>query len=240
MAGLNVLVADDERPALDEMQFLLSRDHRVDTVAEAAGGVEALQLLENRDLDAAFLDIAMPGLSGLDLARVLAKFERSPAVVFVTAHEQYAVEAFEINVIDYLLKPISAERLGESLRRILTTGSDPVDDETLAVERAGVTRFIRRADVLWVESYGDYVRLHTHDDHHLLRTPLTTLAEAWGQAGFVRIHRRYLVAVDRIEQLRTEANRVTVLLGGTELEVSRRHAHQLRERLLTPEHRKTP
>lgn len=236
MAGLNVLVADDERPARDELRYLLSRDDRVSCVIEAHGGVEVLRLLEDHGVHTVFLDIAMPGFSGIELARVLAKFENPPAIVFVTAHEQYAVEAFEINVVDYLLKPLTAERVSESLRRVLAVNAEPDDDETLAVERAGVTRFIRRNDVLWVETHGDYVRLHTHDDHHLLRTPLATLAESWRQVGFVRIHRSYLVDVNRVEQLRTDGSRMSVLVNGTELDVSRRHARDLRERLLGSAH----
>ena len=232
MAGLDVLVVDDERPAREELRFLLDQDRRVGTVLEAGGGIEGLRILENHRVDAMFLDIAMPGLSGIELARVLARFEHPPDIVFVTAHEEYAVEAFEINVVDYLLKPLTAERVGESLRRLLGREDADSDDESLAVERGGVTRFIRRSDVLWVEAHGDYVRLHTRDDHHLLRTPLTSLADSWRSAGFVRIHRSYLVDVHKIEQMRTEGNRVSVIIGGHELDVSRRHARDLREQLL--------
>src|SRR5699024_6503381 len=232
MAGLDVLVVDDERPAREELRFLLDQDRRVGTVLEAGGGIEGLRILENHRVDAMFLDIAMPGLSGIELARVLARFEHPPDIVFVTAHEEYAVEAFEINVVDYLLKPLTAERVGESLRRLLGRDDTEPDDESLAVERGGITRFIRRSDVLWVEAHGDYVRLHTRDDHPLLRTPLTSLADSWRSAGFVRIHRSYLVDVRKIEQMRTEGNRVSVLIGGHELDVSRRHARDLREQLL--------
>lgn len=232
MAGLHVLIVDDERPAREELRYLLDQDWRVTTVLEADGGIETLRILEEHNVDAMFLDIAMPGFSGIELARVLSKFEQPPAIVFVTAHEEYAVEAFEINVVDYVLKPLTAERVGESLRRLLSREDSPATDISLAVERGGITRFVRRSDVLWVEAHGDYVRLHTRDDHHLLRTPLTSLAESWRNAGFVRIHRSYLVDVRKVEQLRTEGNRVTVIIGGHELDVSRRHSRDLREQLL--------
>src|SRR5699024_1213402 len=117
MAGTDVLVVDDERPAREELRFPLDQDRRDGPAREADGRIEGLRILETHRVDALFLDIALPGLSGIELARVLARFEHPPDIVFVTAHEEYAVEAFEINVVDYLLKPLTAERVGESLRR---------------------------------------------------------------------------------------------------------------------------
>ncbi|MEO6470197.1 MAG: response regulator, partial [Aeromicrobium sp.] len=142
-AGLKVLVADDEAPARNELGYLLREDERIASVIEVASGVEALQAFEANEIDAVFLDIAMPGFSGLELARVLSRFERPPAVVFVTAHYEHAVEAFEINVVDYLLKPVRSERARESVRRILAKDevvTDAGGDETIAVELGGVTR----------------------------------------------------------------------------------------------------
>src|SRR5699024_691249 len=191
MAGLDVLVVDDERPAREELRFLLDQDRRVGTVLEAGGGIEGLRILENHRVDAKFLEIAMPVLSRIELPSVLARFEHPPAIVFVTAHEEYAVEAFEINVVDYLLKPLTAERVGESLRRLLGREDADSDDESLAVERGGVNRFISRTGVFMVDDDGVYVLLHIRCDHHLLRTPLTSLADSWRNAGFVRIHRSY-------------------------------------------------
>ena len=141
----------------------------------------------------------MPGLDGLDVARVLARFKAPPKVVFVTAYDEHAVEAFDLRAVDYLLKPVRAERLAEAVRRVgdaLGAGTDPVatdDDETIAVELGGVTRFVQRSDVRFVEAQGDYARLHTAGESHLVRVPLTTLEEEWAAAGFVRIHRSHLV-----------------------------------------------
>lgn len=233
--GLRVLVADDELPARNELGFLLQEDDRIEAVIEVESGVEALQAFEVDDFDAVFLDIAMPGFSGLDLARVLSRFETPPAIVFVTAHFEHAVEAFEINVVDYLLKPIRADRVRESVRRILAqdeSTEDVDEDETIAVELGGVTRFIHRSDVKYVESQGDYVRIHTAEGGHLLRMALSNLADEWKDFGFIRIHRRFLVAISSISEVRQDGNHCSVVLGDIELDVSRRHTRNLKDQLL--------
>ena len=123
---LTALVIDDERPALDELTFLLGHDARVGEVLACDSATEALRLLQDREVDVVFLDIQMPGLSGLDLAQVLARFRVPPPVVFVTAHEQHALEAFDLNAVDYVLKPVRGERLAEAVRRVLdATGRQP-------------------------------------------------------------------------------------------------------------------
>ena len=124
---LTALVIDDERPALDELTFLLGHDARVGEVLACDSATEALRLLHDREVDVVFLDIQMPGLSGLDLAQVLARFRVPPPVVFVTAHEQHAVEAFDLNAVDYVLKPVRAERLAEAVRRVVVVGGDEDD-----------------------------------------------------------------------------------------------------------------
>lgn len=231
---LRVLAVDDERPALDELVWLLGADERIGSVRSADSADKALRALHDEQFDAIFLDVQMPGLSGLDLARVLSRFATPPAVVFVTAHEEHAVDAFELGVVDYVLKPVRDGRLAEAVRRV-TRGATaaPADaDESILVELAGVSRFVSRADVLFVEAQGDYARLHTSAGSHLVRVPLSSLADRWGDAGFVRIHRSLLVALGHIEELRTEAGRCTVVVGGTELTVSRRHTRELRDMLV--------
>lgn len=235
---LRVLVVDDEAPALDELRWLLERDPRVGAVRAAGSAAEALRILQEGGVDAVFLDIHMPGLTGLDLAQVLANFKEPPPIVFVTAHDEHAVDAFELRAVDYVLKPVREERLAEAVRRLVDAGARPAEgaDDQIAVERGGVTRFIRRADVRFVEAQGDYARLHTAADSHLLRTPLTTLADEWAAAGFVRIHRSLLVNLAHIREVRMDEGRCTVMVGTTPLQVSRRHTRELRE-LLT---RRTP
>jgi len=232
-----VLVVDDEPPALEELAYLLGADRRIGEVLTAASGEQALRVLEHDDLvDAIFLDVAMPGLSGLDLARVLGRFRSPTPVVFVTAHDDHAVEAFELHAVDYLLKPVRRDRLTEAVRRLVGASAEPAaeadDDETIAVELGGVTRFVNRSEIRYVEAQGDYARLHTADGSHLLRVPLTVLEENWAGAGFLRIHRSLLVSTSHIDEVRMEAGRCTVVVGGTELQVARRHTRGLRDVLV--------
>jgi DNA-binding LytR/AlgR family response regulator len=231
--GLNVLVIDDERPALDELGFLLERDPRVHGVLTCDSATEALRMLQDLDVDAVFLDIQMPGLTGLELAQVLARFKSPPPVVFVTAHDEHAVDAFELQAVDYVLKPVRAERLAEAVRRVVDGVRAPTagGDEQIAVERGGVTRFVSRSDIRYVEAHGDYARLHTPEDAYLVRTPLSVLEEQWASAGFVRIHRSLLVALAHVDEVRMEQGRCTVLVAGATLQVSRRHTRELRELL---------
>ena len=232
--SLTVLVIDDERPALDELAFLLGRDHRVARVLTADAATEALRLLQEEPVDAVFTDIAMPGLTGLDLARVLSRFRVPPPVVFVTAHEEHAVDAFDLDAVDYVLKPVRDDRLAEAVRRVCdaVTGGRGGDEENIPVELGGVTRFVARSEVLYAEAQGDYARLHTADGAHLIRTPLTTLEEDWRDAGFVRVHRSLLVALAHVEEVRVDGGRCTVVVAGTELTVSRRHTRELRDVLV--------
>ena len=233
---LTALVIDDERPALDELSFLLARDDRLGEVLACDSATEALRLLHDREVDVVFLDIQMPGLSGLELAQVLARFRVPPPVVFVTAHEQHALEAFDLNAVDYVLKPVRQERLAEAVRRVLdaTGRTSATSDEQIPVERGGVTRFVPRSEIRYVEAHGDYARLHTDADSHLLRTPLSALEEQWADAGFVRIHRSLLVSLAHVDELRVDSGRCSVVVGGDVLQVSRRHTAHLRELLATP------
>jgi DNA-binding LytR/AlgR family response regulator len=240
---LRVLAVDDEPPALDELAYLLRADPRVSVVHTAGDAAGALRVLRDNDVDAVYLDIRMPGLDGMELARVFGRFARPPTVVFVTAYDDRAAEAFDLGVADYVRKPARADRIAESLRRVLAARLVPThpavagrrertDDPTIPVELGGTTRMLPRSSVKWVEAQGDYARLHTVDGSHLVRIPLATLAERWADAGFVRIHRSYLVQLRLIGELRMTNNGYVVLVDGQELPVSRRHTRELKDRLV--------
>ncbi|MFJ8091138.1 LytR/AlgR family response regulator transcription factor [Streptomyces griseofuscus] len=256
---LRILVVDDEPHARDELVYLLGLHQGVGPVECAADGPSALLALDRalahrHPVDAVFLDIRMPGLDGLEVARVLSRFAEPPPVVFVTAYDDFAVPAFEVRALDYLLKPVRAERLAETVRRIAERrtpppaagepapaplsvppappAEPPADDETIPVEISGVTRFVQRSEVRHVEACGDYVRLHLASGSCLLRAPLSSLEEQWQDAGFVRVHRRYLVATGHIEELLADSGRLSVRVAGTVLPVSRRSSRRLRELML--------
>lgn len=273
---LRVLAVDDEKPLLEELLYLLRSDPRVLSAEGASDATEALRRITRAleggpdgadGIDVVFLDIHMAGLTGLDIARLLTGFARPPLIVFVTAHEGFAVQAFDLKAVDYVLKPVRPERLAEAVRRAWTqsgragaqpagavpaaTAGRPAAAETpaapvaaatargadrtpdqIAVELGGVTRFVAIADIAYVEAQGDYARLHTDEGaSHLVRIPLATLEERWAARGFVRIHRRHLVALARIDELRLDSGTTTVRVGPAELQVSRRHARELRDLL---------
>jgi DNA-binding LytR/AlgR family response regulator len=231
---LRVLVVDDEAPARDELAYLLADDPRVGSVRTAPNAAIALRMLTDDPVDVVFCDIKMPGLDGMELARIVSRFANRPRIVFVTAYDDHAVDAFDLQAIDYVMKPVRADRVAEAVRRAASTGAAdaaPVADETIAVELAGVTRFVRRSQVRFVEAHGDYARLHTAGETHLLRTPLAVLEERWSAAGFVRIHRSTLVCLAHVDEVRSVDGRMSVRLGRDELPVSRRHTRELRDRL---------
>lgn len=246
--SLAVLAVDDELPALDELTYLLTENPCVAVVYGVSDANAALRELSARHVDAIFLDINMPGLSGLELASVLANFSDPPAVVFVTAHDDKAVAAFEVGATDYLLKPLRKERLDEAVRRVLalrpsqpappTDTTADVTDDVIPVELGGVTQLVRRDTIGWVEAEGDYARLHSASGAHLVRIPLSTLETRWGKLGFQRVHRSYLVALPMVTGLRTSGASVLVRLKANgssppvELPVSRRQVRELRDRLV--------
>ena len=234
MTGMRVLVIDDERPALDEPRLPAAEGPTHRGGAHHRRGDRGLPPAAGElEVDAVFLDIQMPGLTGLELAQVLARFKAPPPVVFVTAHEEHAVEAFDLHAVDYVLKPVREERLAEAVRRVVEeSGRAPaLGDKQIPVERGGVTRFVSLSDITHVEAQGDYARLHTADDSHLLRRPLSTLEHEWAPAGFVRIHRSLLVSIAHVDGVRMDAGRCTVSVAGQELMVSRRHTRELRDLL---------
>jgi two-component system response regulator LytT len=235
----SALVVDDEAPARDELAYLLRTFPDLGVVHAVGSSSAAIRHLQQHQYDLVFLDVRMPDLDGLEVAQLLQQFAIPPVVIFVTAYEEYAVRAFDVQARDYLLKPISRARLERALQHAL------VLDRTLArmgpekpapaipVEVSGRTRMIECRQVSWVEAVGDYVRLHLTDGSaHLIRMPISHVEERWSQHGFVRIHRGYLVPVKAITEFAVVGGNHTVTVSGRVLPVSRRHARDVRERFL--------
>lgn len=237
--NLRALVVEDEASTREELAALLRDMPEITEVTTAGTGADAIRLLGANAFDAAFLDILMPGLDGMDVARVLRSLSAPPAIVFVTASEAHAVEAFGVGAVDYLLKPIRPERLAEAVSRIeALRRSEPRRStrdslDVVQIDTGRRTVYVRRDDVQFVEAHGDYVRLRTAEGAHLVRLPLSYLEEIWAEAGFVRAHRGYLVAVPWVRDLRvtSSAGLVAVTSAG-DVPVSRRHARELKERLM--------
>jgi two-component system, LytTR family, response regulator LytT len=244
---LRVLLVDDEPLAGTDLAWLLRALPDISTVEIVTSATDALRLLETDTFDVIFTDVRMPGFSGLDLARVLARFETSPAVVFVSAYEDHALEAFEVAAVDYLLKPIAPERLTDSVaraRRHLSTTAEPAtpaaeppresadDLDTIFCEVAGVMRKVTRSEIAYVEASRDFVRIHTVHGSHLVRLAISNLEAAWESHGWVRLHRSFLAPLDRISELRVGPDGGWVArVGDRHLPVSRRHLPTVRSRL---------
>ena len=236
---LSVLIVDDEPPAIDELRYLLTQEPLIGDIQSAGCVVEAVRLLKEYSFDALFLDIEMPGMTGLELARQLAatgskRGSPSPHIVFVTAYEEHAVSAFEVDALDYVLKPVRADRLSQAVRRISSASYTAKPEGELAripVESAGRTVFVERSQVEVVEASRDYVKLHTAEKGFLVRMPISTIESSWAQYGFVRVHRSYIVAVSAVRELRSDNSGTTILVGNLEVPVSRTYARDLKQRL---------
>jgi DNA-binding LytR/AlgR family response regulator len=238
-ATASALVVDDEAPARDELCYLLRTIPAVDPVHAASSSSDAIRRLQQRQYDLVFLDVRMPDLDGLEVAQLLQRFAVPPVVIFVTAYEQYAVGAFDVQATDYLLKPVSRARLDKALQRALRSGkvrpltAPDRPAPVIAVEISGRTRMVDCRQVCWVEAVGDYVRLHLTDGSaHLVRMPISHVEEKWSSYGFVRIHRGHLVPVWAITEFAVVGGNHTVTACGRVLPVSRRHARDVRERFL--------
>jgi DNA-binding LytR/AlgR family response regulator len=260
--GLVVLAVDDEKDGMDLMVERLEANRYVRKVIKAFDATEALRHLGGDDeeltarrnagrpiVDAVFTDLRMPGLTGMEMAKVLAGFKPSPVLVFITGHGEGtdAVEAFDLGAVDFIPKPCDQIRMDRAVQRVISklrgdglvgeaaqVASEPADDEVIPVELAGNTKLIPRSSVRWVEAQGDYARLFTTEGSHLVRIPLAQLEERWEKAGFVRIHRSYLVPINLITELQLGGNGYHVVIGDDErkLPVSRRHTRELKDKIV--------
>jgi two-component system LytT family response regulator len=250
--GIRVLVADDEAPARQRLIDLLHKDAQVKAVFEAGDGQAAVEMIEREAPDLVFLDVQMPQLDGLEVVKAIGP-DAMPLTVFVTAYDQHAIKAFEANALDYLLKPFSDERLetalcrakarhdersmrefGRNVLRMMSAGpaSGPYLDR-LVVKSAGTTRFLRVADIDWIEGAGVYVNLHVGGKELLYRAALNELADCLDPMRFVRVHRSAIINIDSVLELQpiSHGEFEMVLKDGHRSRVSRTYRVQLEKRL---------
>lgn len=249
---LRVLVVDDEAPARQRLVDLLHRDAGVGTIAEASDGLAAVDAIERGRPDLVFLDVQMPELDGLGVVDAVGA-ARMPLTVFVTAYDQHAVRAFEANALDYLLKPFSDERLEATMARArarlgerdlrgfgqrlmdlaAATSAAPRYWDRLVVKAGGTTRFVRAAEIEWIEGAGVYATLHIGATQFLYRAALAELAERLDPRRFVRIHRSAIVNLESVVQLEplSHGEFEVVLKSGARSRISRTFRAQLEARL---------
>ena len=231
---IKTLIADDERHALDRLKELLSDYDQFQIVAEANSGTGALEKMVSLKPDVVFLDINMPKLSGIDL---LKSISNPPKVIITTAHRQYAPESFDLEVLDYLLKPISYERFLKAINRFYRS-LDSEDNRNLASQKAQEADFIylkegRKVhkvlldDILFMESMKEYVQVHLKESNIRLKARLSDLEERLPSQDFIRIHKSYLISISKIKQF--EAN--TVRINSVQLPISRSYKQEFSRRV---------
>jgi two-component system, LytTR family, response regulator len=252
---IRTLVVDDEPLARARISELLSTDPDIQVIGECANGREAVAAMRQSRPDLVFLDVEMPEADGLT---VLSEFAAAdlPSIVFVTAYDQYAVRAFDFHAIDYLLKPFDKERFERALRRaktsILTERSGelgqrilsaldeirtkPAFLERLVIKNNGHVFFLKAEEINWIEAEGNYVRIHTNKESHLLRDTISALEAQLNPGKFLRVHRSAIVNIDRIQELHSwfHGEYRIILNDGSQLTLSRTYRDRLTELLGRP------
>jgi two-component system LytT family response regulator len=245
---LRTLIVDDEPLARDKVRILLAKDPEIEIIGECANGQEAVQAIERETPDLVFLDVQMPGMDGFGVLKKIGT-EHVPGVVFVTAYDQYALHAFEVHALDYLLKPFAAKRFNETLQRAKSQLRGSTDGgvtqklisllDGLSGPKKYLERFVIRSnsrvfflkvnDVDWIEAAGNYLNIHIGNEAHLLRETMNGIESQLDPQRFVRIHRSTLVNVERIKELSPlfHGDYVVTLTNGTRLTLSRSYRNKL-------------
>jgi len=240
--ALRVLIVDDEAPARAKLRRYLEADSRVEVAGESANGEDAVRDIEALAPDAVLLDVRMPVLDGFEVLEAL-DVEIMPYIIFVTAHDEHAVRAFDVRALDYLLKPVDRERLAAAIDRAIALGPAsqklPLEPEAGEASKEPLRRFLVRergrlllvstSDVDWIGAAGNYVELHVGKAVHLVRGSLTELENRLPSDRFVRVHRSSIVNLDQVKELRpwSHGDLMIVLTDGTELRLSRRYRDRL-------------
>jgi two-component system, LytTR family, response regulator len=242
---IRALVVDDEPLARSSIVVLLRGDPEIEIVAECSSGIAALAEIRRSRPDLVFLDVQMPEIDGFDVLEMLGG-DAPPAIVFVTAYDQYALRAFEAGALDYILKPFDNARFERALarakKRVRLGKTQPRKIERLAIKSAGQVSFLKLSEIDWIEAADYYACLHVGSKGHLLRRSMAELEQELDQAVFCRIHRSTIVNLDRVRGLKlSEDGEYDVLLdNGTKLRMSRRYRKALQGRLAVGEAKESP
>jgi two-component system response regulator LytT len=234
---LKALVVDDEAPARSELRFLLSEAGGVEVVGEASNAAEASQLIRAIPYDVVFLDIDMPGVSGMRLAEALSELEHPPAIVFVTAYSEHAVKAFEVEATDYLVKPVEIERLRRAIERLgpQTPAPGSARVERVPVEKAGKKLLLSVEEIFHIMAKDDYSYLYTDGERYLSTLSLAELERKLEPRGFFRVHRRFLVNLAQVKEVVPMYGGTLLLTmkdrAATQVPVSRRRVPSLKRAL---------
>lgn len=232
---LKALLVDDEVPARSELRYLLGEAGGVEVVGEAGSANEALQLIRAIPYDVVFLDVNMPGLSGIELAETLSEIKHPPAIVFVTAHSEHAVEAFEVAAVDYLVKPVEIRRLRTAIERLTPAAQAPAKVDRIPVEKAGRKLLLQVPDITQIMAKDDYSYIYTEGERYLSTLSLADLEQKLEPQGFFRVHRRYLVNLAQVREVAPMYGGTMELTlkdsAGSKVPVSRRRAPMLKRAL---------
>ena len=234
---LKAMIVDDEAPARSELKFLLDELGQTEVVAEAASVREAIEKLKEYPCDVMFLDVNMPEATGLQLAEALQHLKYPPAVVFVTAYSEFALDAFKVNAIDYLVKPVETDRLSQAITRVrehVQLHAQAQKSERIPVEKAGKKILISIDKIRFVMARDDYAYLQTDTDRYFSTVSLAQLEKRLDGNGFFRVHRGYLVNLSMVEEIEPVAGGTLLLtLNGVEekIPVSRRRVSALKKAL---------
>jgi two-component system LytT family response regulator len=249
------ILADDEPLARERLRTLLAQEDWIDLVAECSDGVQAITAIQQLEPDLVFLDIQMPSAGGFEVIQAIGP-TRMPCVIFVTAYDKYALRAFDVHALDYLLKPFDRERFQQALararqhlerrspgdleRRLLELMQDfkpaPQRLERFVIKAGGRVFFVRADEIDWIEAAGNYVKLHVGSDAHLFRETMNALESQLDPDSFFRIHRSHIVNIERVKELQPWFNGeyVVFLRNGTRLTLSRGYREKLQDRIGRP------
>jgi len=234
---IKAIIVDDEAPARSELRFLLGETQQVEVVAEATNVREAIERLKDKGADVMFLDVNMPGANGIQLAEALSRLKFPPAIVFVTAYSEHAARAFDVNAVDYLVKPVESDRLIQAISKVkhhVLTYSKGQQPERIPVEKSGKKLLVSTDKIHYIMAKDDYSYLHTDTDRYLSTVSLAQLEAKLELQGFFRVHRRYLVNLACVEEVSPVSGGTLLLsLTGEEesIPVSRRRVASLKKAL---------